>query len=206
MKQVVEGARALDIPLSPSQLGQLQAFHDLLADLGTRAGVIGPSEAPRLFERHILDSMTAAPVVGAVGSCVDVGSGGGLPGIVLATVLPAVDFTLVDSRQRRAGFMELAVERLGLRNVTVLHKRAENLAVQVDVVTARAFGDLTATWKLARPLLVEGGRLVYYAGERGDHLAAAREASAEQGSADVAIRQVLANRPPLVIMTRSGRP
>lgn len=99
---------------------------------------------------------------------IDLGSGGGLPGLVLASALPQTDITLLDRRQKRTDFLQLAVTRLGFDHVHVLCADAEQLAAEVergarpafDVVTARGFGPPSVTLRLARRMLSEAGRIV----------------------------------------------
>ncbi len=140
----------------------MTAYAELLADAGVRQELIGPREVPRLWERHLLNcaGLTAAIPPGATVD--DVGSGAGLPGIVLALLRADVRVTLIEPQQRRARFLAMAVDRLELVSVTVLRARAQELHGQrrVDVVTARAVAPLhrLAGWSL--PLLVPGGSLL----------------------------------------------
>src|ERR1700676_3359381 len=94
----------------------------------------------------------------------DLGSGAGFPGLVLAAASPA-HFTLVESRRKRASFLQVAVADMGLKNVTIAGRRAEEigLAGQYDLVTARAFGDAAEIFTLAAPALKPGGLAMLYA-------------------------------------------
>jgi 16S rRNA (guanine527-N7)-methyltransferase len=145
---------------------RLDAFGALLIEVAIPRGFVSEEDRGRLVERHILDSARATRAFAETDrAAVDIGSGAGLPGIPLAILLPLVAVTLVEPRPARAAFLELAVERLGLTNVSVVVARAEDLpAGTTDVATARAFAPLERSWELARPLLREGGKLVYFAG------------------------------------------
>jgi 16S rRNA (guanine527-N7)-methyltransferase len=162
--------------------------------------MVARGDADRLAERHVDDALRGVPSVQASArSLCDLGSGGGLPGVVLAIALPRVHVTLAERRRNRSTFLELVVRELQLENVSVYAGDARQLpAAAFDVCTARAFADASATWAVAEPLLTIGGRLLYWAGSSFDVAAAvvpgarlrASEASEVAGSG------------PVVIMTR----
>lgn len=139
--------------------------------------------------RHLADSLTALPLIGVRphGSLIDLGSGGGFPGLPLAATLPSTTVTLVESTAKKARFLETVVAALGLGDrVTVRASRAEALVGQgglrADVVTARAVGSLADLIELGLPLLRPGGRLIVWKrGDLGDEVAAARRAAAALG-------------------------
>ena len=146
----------------------VQRFHDLLQDEGETRGLIGPREVPRLWTRHLLNSAALAGYLPEVGSVADVGSGAGLPGVVLALMRTGLHFHLVEPMQRRIAWLSEVVTELGLTNVTLHHDRAEALRdhLRVDAVTARAVAPLPklAAWTL--PLVRPGGRLVVLKGRQ----------------------------------------
>ena len=150
------------------RLPVIEAYAALLAGAGVERGLIGPREAPRLWDRHLLNCAGLSELIEDGQVVLDIGSGAGLPGLVLAISRPDVQVVLVESLQRRATFLSEAVELLALRNVVVRRTRAEELhgKVIVDVVTARAVApvDRLAGWAL--PLLEEGGRLLALKGEQ----------------------------------------
>ncbi|WP_432705160.1 16S rRNA (guanine(527)-N(7))-methyltransferase RsmG [Actinoplanes regularis] len=146
-------------------------FAQLLATDGVVRGLIGPRETPRLWERHLVNCGVMAQLFPIGASVVDVGSGAGLPGIVLAVARPDLDITLVEPLARRTAFLTEAVDELGLDNVTVVRGRAEEVIGQVagaDIVTARAVAalDRLAGWCL--PLARVGGRLLALKGASAD--------------------------------------
>ncbi len=147
----------------------LEAYAALLAGPGVERGLLGPREAPRLWERHLLNCAGLAELVQA-GRVLDLGSGAGLPGLVLAALRPDLDVVLVEPLLRRAAFLTEAVAALGLAEVTVLRARAEDLAgrEEADVVTARAVAPLDRLAGWALPLLRPGGRLLALKGERAE--------------------------------------
>lgn len=128
----------------PRTYARLDVFADFLANEATLAGGIGPTEAERIWGRHIGDSLTflctiAGPrSAGQAASVVDVGSGVGLPGIPLAAALPGVDFTLLDRSERRCVLARRAVRMMELDNVEVLQLSAEQHHQDCDVVVSRA--------------------------------------------------------------------
>jgi 16S rRNA (guanine527-N7)-methyltransferase len=201
---VVREASAMGVELSEDSAGLLLRFEDLLRSRAVPLGLISRSDALRLHDRHVADSLQAAALfTSADALALDLGPGAGLPGLVLAAAVPWCRFLLVEPRRIRIGFLELAVESLGLPNVEIAPVRAEDLNERGDVVTARAFAPLIRTWKVASTLLRPGGRLVYFAGRSlGDPLGEAERAAREGPPAKVATRRVLATSPPLVIMAR----
>jgi 16S rRNA (guanine527-N7)-methyltransferase len=186
--------------LAPDQAAQLADFESLLRDKAIPLGLISQGDERDLHERHILDSLRAAALFRPNDTrALDLGSGAGLPGIVLAIALPRCRFVLAERRRRRAGFLELAVDRLELPNAEVAVARAEELTGEWDVATARAFAPPARAWRIAHRLLRPGGRLIYFAGSREPAEGIAEDLNPQPVDIEV---KGLANFPPLVIMTR----
>jgi 16S rRNA (guanine527-N7)-methyltransferase len=128
-------------------------------------GLIGPLEPPRIWSRHVLNSGLLAPFVPEGASVADVGSGAGLPGLVLAAARPDTRVTLIEPMERRVAWLQEESARLGLTNVVVERARAEDAAPgRFDVVTARAVGALTGLLPITAPLAKPGGRLALLKG------------------------------------------
>jgi 16S rRNA (guanine527-N7)-methyltransferase len=130
---------------------------------GVERGLIGPHEADRLWERHLLNCVAVAALIAPRSSVVDIGSGAGLPGIVLAIARPDLHLTLVEPMLRRTAFLDSVVADLGLAHVEVRRLRAEDLVrdhLAADVVTARAVASTDRLATLAAPLLGAGGVLL----------------------------------------------
>ena len=167
------GDRLTSVPPSAMEvfgerLPSAERYVDLLATKGIQRGLIGPRELSRIWDRHILNCAVihaAIPVVGC--AMADVGSGAGLPGIVLAIVRPDLAVTLVEPMQRRTDFLTEVSAELGLSNVSVRRARAEELAdeLAVDVVTARAVAPLERLARWTLPLLSKGGLLLAMKGK-----------------------------------------
>lgn len=145
-----------------------RAFTAHLGEQGETLGLIGPLEAARLWSRHIINCAVVAPFLTAHGRVADVGSGAGLPGLVLAIARPDVHLTLIEPMERRTDWLRDESERLGLTNVTVLRARAEEAvsAGPFDQVTARAVSALTKLVLLTAPLVRAGGELIFLKGAR----------------------------------------
>ncbi len=159
------------------QLAVARQFTANLAQYGEELGLIGPLELPRLWSRHILNCGIVAPLLnGRVG---DVGSGAGLPGLVLAIARPDVDFVLIEPMERRTAWLNDQVAALDLKNVTVVRDRAEDVRrdVLLDQVTARAVSALKKLIPMTAPLVRPGGELVLM---KGAGAAAEIEAAAKQ--------------------------
>ncbi|PPF49861.1 16S rRNA (guanine(527)-N(7))-methyltransferase RsmG [Rathayibacter sp. AY1D1] len=165
VESTLEAEPAAAAAIAGDRLPLLRRFTEALADQGEERGLIGPLELPRLWTRHVLNSALVAPLLrpGLVG---DVGSGAGLPGLVLAIVRPDVRFVLIEPMERRVVWLQEQVDGLGLENVSVLRARAEEaeLAEPLDQVTARAVSALSKLIPLTAPLLRPGGELVLLKG------------------------------------------
>jgi 16S rRNA (guanine527-N7)-methyltransferase len=139
-----------------------QAYAERLAGDGVVRGLIGPREAPRLWERHLLNCALLAPALPGQARVVDIGSGAGLPGLVLAIARPDITITLVEPLLRRTTFLDEVVADLGLTNVTVVRGRADALHGQetYDVVTSRAVAPLDRLLTWSMPLVAPHGALL----------------------------------------------
>lgn len=193
-----ERAAALGVELDQIQATRLGRFEELLLRRAVPLGAVARSDASRIRDRHILDCLRAAPLVTAMSSACDLGSGAGLPGVVVAVAVPELRTLLLEPRAKRAAFLELAIEELGLSNAEVVVGRVEDLTVEVDACFARAFAPLREAWAAARVILRPGGRLVYFAGAGGPDPITPPGAVLE----DVVRSPVLESAGPLVIMAR----
>ena len=211
------GPSADGLPSAPSHaravfgdaLPLVERYAAVLAGAGVDRGLIGPRETPRLWERHLLNCAGLAELIPDGAVVADVGSGAGLPGVVLAALRPDLTLVLVEPLLRRATFLEEVVAELGLRTAVVRRARAEELAGAqvVDVVVARAVAplDRLAGWCL--PLLAPGGRLLSLKGERAEsELATSRPALVRAGAADAVVLDVgdpaLGTAARVVVVTR----
>ncbi|WP_193106310.1 16S rRNA (guanine(527)-N(7))-methyltransferase RsmG [Brachybacterium sp. FME24] len=148
--------------LFADRLDLAERFASMLAEQGPERGLIGPHEVERLWERHLLNCALMVDAIDpSTGTLADVGSGAGLPGVVIAIARPEVKVTLIETMQRRVTWLEEVDSELGL-GLEVVRARAEDLHGQrsFDVVTARAVAalDKLARWTL--PLVADGGELL----------------------------------------------
>ncbi|MGX1792239.1 16S rRNA (guanine(527)-N(7))-methyltransferase RsmG [Microbacterium sp. NPDC055312] len=158
----VESEPAIAVELFGDRIDLARRFTAALVAEGELRGLIGPLELPRIWTRHILNSAIAAPLFS--GSVADVGSGAGLPGLVLAISRPDLQWTLIEPMERRVSWLNEQVDALGLDNVRVMRARAEDVGLEFDVVTARAVSAMRTLIPITAPLVRDGGELILLKG------------------------------------------
>jgi 16S rRNA (guanine527-N7)-methyltransferase len=141
----------------------VEAFAQMLAVEGETRGLLGPREYDRLWERHILNSAAVVPFLPA-GAVADVGSGAGLPGVVIAAMDPSRHVYLIEPMERRVAWLQDVTGALGLGNVEVIRGRAEEVSLQVPAVTARAVASVDKLVKWCGPLVEPEGVMVFLKG------------------------------------------
>lgn len=172
---------------SSERLPLIEAYAASLAGDGVMRGLIGPREAPRLWERHLLNCAVLAEAIGLSATVCDIGSGAGLPGLVLGIARPDLTVTLVEPLLRRTTYLSEVVGELGLGNVDVHRGRAEDLhgSRSFDVVTSRAVAPLTRLLAWSMPLVAPQGALVAMKGSSlPEEIAGARATLDEFGCAE----------------------
>ncbi len=153
-----------------SALDSAAEFAHILATRGVEQGLIGPHEVPLLWHRHLLNCAVVAELISDKGkTLVDIGSGGGLPGIVLAMLRPDVTVTLLEPMERRCRFLSECVAELGIANAAVLRGRAEDVELRADVATARAVAPLDRLAELAVHVVRPGGMVLAIKGQKAGH-------------------------------------
>ena len=193
-------------------LPMAEGYATLLAGAGVERGLIGPREADRLWDRHLLNCAAVAEIIMPDAEVIDLGSGAGLPGIVLGIIRPDLSITLLEPLLRRVNFLSECVAELGLQNVTVRRARAEEVAGSLsgDVVTARAVAPLDRLLRWGLPLLGPGGELLAFKGERaGAELEAAESALRSFGVRTAELLQVGHGKvepPTTIVRVVAGRP
>ena len=163
----------------PEKSGEALAYADLLATTAIQRGLIGPREADRVWERHIENCIPLTTLLPEQNATVaDVGSGAGLPGIVIALAKPGLSVTLIEPLQRRVEFLYEVIDTLKLKNVEVIRAKSEVVKGSYNFVTARAVAPLPrliqTTWHLVAP----GGSLLAMKGE---------SAAAEMAESDLSV-------------------
>ncbi len=161
------GLTELGIALPEAVQAQLLAFRDLLLKWNKTYNLTALRDPDQAISHHLLDSLAILPHVSA-GGLLDVGSGGGLPGIPLAIARPGLPVRMVDTVQKKASFLQQAAIQLDLKNVAVDHARVEELTGQYSQISSRAFAELTLFVELTRHLLAPDGRWLAMKGVRPD--------------------------------------
>lgn len=159
------GISDLGLTLPPGGVEKLLAFRDLLLKWNRTYNLTSVTDPDEAVSHHLLDSLAILPWVGD-GALLDVGSGGGLPGIPLAIARPQLAITLVDAVQKKVSFLQQAAIELGLPKVSPIHGRIEALTGQYAQISSRAFAELADFVRLTRHLLAPGGRWLAMKGQR----------------------------------------
>ncbi len=161
------GLAELGLDLPEAAQRKLLAFRDLLLKWNKTYNLTALRDPDQAISHHLLDSLAILPHVGP-GPLLDVGSGGGLPGIPLAIARPELAVSMVDTVQKKATFLQQAAIELGLANVTAHHARVEEMPGQYAQISSRAFAELGLFVSLTRHLLAPGGRWLAMKGVRPD--------------------------------------
>ena len=177
------GLAELGIDLSANQQNKLLAFRDLLLKWNKTYNLTALRDPEQAISHHLLDSLAILPHVGS-GPLLDVGSGGGLPGIPLAIARPGLSVSMVDTVQKKATFLQQAAIQLGLKNVMAHHARVETMTGQYTQISSRAFAEIGLFISLTRHLLAPGGRWLAMKGVRPDDEIAALPA-------DILVNQII---------------
>ena len=164
---LASGLAALDITLPAEAHHKLLAFRDLLLKWNKTYNLTALRDPEQAVSHHLLDSLAILPHVGT-GNLLDVGSGGGLPGIPLAIARPDLSVSMVDTVQKKTTFLQQAAIELALRNVTVHHARVEEMQGQYAQISSRAFAEIGLFISLTRHLLAPNGRWLAMKGVRPD--------------------------------------
>lgn len=164
---LASGLAALDITLPGEAQNKLLAFRDLLLKWNKTYNLTALRDPAQAISHHLLDSLAILPHVGD-GNLLDVGSGGGLPGIPLAIAKLGLAVSMVDTVQKKTTFLQQAVIELALRNVTVHHARVEEMQGQYAQISSRAFAEIGLFISLTRHLLAPNGRWLAMKGVRPD--------------------------------------
>jgi 16S rRNA (guanine527-N7)-methyltransferase len=146
----------------PERQEEIRAFAQFLTTAGIERGLIGPREGERIWERHIFNCLPVTQLLPQNASLFDIGSGAGLPGIVIALARPDLKVTLIEPLERRVEFLKEATEGLG---IDVMRGRAQDVKKSADYVTARAVAPLEKLKKISWHMVKTGGALLAMKGE-----------------------------------------
>jgi 16S rRNA (guanine527-N7)-methyltransferase len=146
----------------PSQKAEILAYADFLTTAGIERGLIGPREGERIWDRHIFNCLPVTQLLPQGASLFDIGSGAGLPGIVIALARPDLQVTLIEPLERRVEFLKEATSGT---SIEVIRGRAEDVKKSADFVTARAVAPLEKLKKMSWHMVKTGGSLLAMKGE-----------------------------------------
>ena len=169
-----QGAQALGIELDQQQQQQMLAYLALLAKWNRTYNLTSIREPAQMMTHHLLDSLAVVPAFAAAEHVLDVGSGGGLPGVILAIwaakAKPAMRVSMIDTVHKKTAFLTQVKAELGLGNVTVHTARVEQLQVaqKFDVITSRAFAELADFINWSAHLLTDNGQFIALKGVQPD--------------------------------------
>ncbi|MBQ8200577.1 MAG: 16S rRNA (guanine(527)-N(7))-methyltransferase RsmG [Clostridia bacterium] len=161
------------VPHDAALPGKLLRYHELLMDWNTRMDLTAVTDEAEMIDRHYVDSLSALAIPGlipAAGTLIDVGTGAGFPGLPLALACPNLRVTLMDAQQKRLNFLRAVIDELDVRNVTLVHARAEDGAQfpqhreKYDVAVARAVASLAVLSEYLLPYVRVGGKAVCWKG------------------------------------------
>ena len=151
----------------PGQEGAIRAYAEFLTTAGIERGLIGPREGERIWERHIFNCLPVTQLLPQGASLFDIGSGAGLPGIVIALARPDLKVTLIEPLERRVEFLNEAVAAIaaGGVEIEVIRGRAQDVKKSADFVTARAVAPMEKLKKMSWHMVKTGGSLLAMKGE-----------------------------------------
>ena len=203
--------RELGVSLTPEQLGRLGDYLARLLAMNEQVNLTAVTDPLLVWTKHALDGLSIVPELASLppgASVLDVGSGGGVPGIPLAIARPDLEVTLLEATQKKAAFLADVSEAIGLSNVSVIAERAEDareteLAGAFDAVTARAVAKLAALLGWTAPFARDGARLVFIKGQRAE--LELREAKRAMKLAGCTHEHTTPTRTGRVVVLRVGR-
>lgn len=171
-KLIASGADEFGIDVSSNQMTQLVRFARILCEWNKKINLTAITDSEEVAIKHVIDSMAVLPFLPRDERLLDIGSGGGFPGIVLAVLRPDLRITTIDAVRKKISFQQHVIRTLGLKRVKALHVRAESLASDgstsetdgYDIIVSRALGTLELFLGLALPLLAPGGTIIAYKG------------------------------------------
>jgi 16S rRNA (guanine527-N7)-methyltransferase len=174
--EIVEAARGLGVEVEGEEGARLAAYLDALLETNKAFNLTSITDRDEAWRKHVLDSLTLVPLLRSLqagAQVVDVGSGGGLPGLPLAIALPSLRFTLLEATSKKARFLGETAKKLRLDNVQVENGRAESFGrgagrERFDVATSRALSRCSVLFELTLPLLKSGGASIAIKGEQAE--------------------------------------
>ena len=161
-RTLAEGIAEMKLDVTPEQQGRLMAYLQLMHKWNAVYNLTSLRDPMQMVTHHLLDSLAAVPAFAGARNVLDVGAGGGLPGIVLAITRPDMKVSMIDTVHKKTAFLTQVKAELSLANVSVHTMKVQDLAVsdKFDVITSRAFADLSDFVNWSGHLLAEGGKFI----------------------------------------------
>ncbi len=169
-----------------------EEFLNFLLEYNQKVNLISRRDEGNVVQNHWIHSMAVLKVTDWSGAnrVLDLGTGGGLPGILLALYYPEIEFVLVDSIRKKTNFIEQVIKYMEIRNVQVVTDRVENIVpeyrLSFDIITARAVAPLVDLWKWSHPLLKENGKLIAWKGHLNEELPTFKETYSDYREIEIA--------------------
>lgn len=160
-EQFVKQLKNINVKLTENQLNQLEKYYEMLVEYNKVMNLTGITEHNQVFLKHFYDSLTLAKIIDLKENCTlcDIGTGAGFPGLVIKICFPNLKVVLLDSLNKRTKFLNDVIKELNLKNIEVIHARAEEYALnhrnQFDITTARAVAHLSVLLEYAIPMTKE---------------------------------------------------
>lgn len=194
----LDGCKTIGLELSDQEIQGLGRYLHLLLETNKQFNLTGIREPEQAWMRHILESLGLIAHIEGPMLIVDVGSGGGLPGLPLAICLPEVEMTLIEATAKKANFLQGVVDDLGLKNVKIINERAEVAGQDplyrqtFDLAVSRAVGKMSEVLELCIPLVKVGGRVMTIKGKRvQEEMQEAADALAILGTGEIELFEAL---------------
>lgn len=191
LKLIEDGAAAMDIRVSPAQADLFARHAEALLAWNRTTNLTAITAPEDVAVKHFIDAAAPSPHIPAGSAVLDIGSGGGFPGIPLKIMAPSLSVTLIDSVRKKASFLKYVIRTLKLEGITVRHIRAEALAGQpdmarsFDVIVCRALTALADFIRMGRPLLKDGGIMIAMKGDISrEEITAARALAAPKDASE----------------------
>ncbi len=171
---MIQGLKPMGIAVSPAQLSAMEIYGSELIAWNKKINLTAITHPRQIAEKHFIDSLAAARTMSGTSMLMDIGSGGGFPGLVLKIMNPEMTIVLVDSVRKKINFLKQIIRRLDLKNIEAVHSRIEDLQAdpaytgRFDAVTSRAFAGLEKFTVLGHPFLCPGGTLYALKGRQGE--------------------------------------
>lgn len=171
---IITGSKILNIPVTTQQAELMEMYAKQLLAWNKKINLTAITDPLQVAEKHFIDSIAACPSVENLNRVLDMGSGGGFPGIVLKIMNPDLELVLVDAVRKKINFLKHVIRQLGLEHIQAIHARVENLQTDpdhragYDAVISRAFADLSKFSSLALPFLKKNGFLLAMKGKHGN--------------------------------------